>query len=136
MNNEIILKEGEELSEEFEVKEEHAARVVGSGNVDVLSTPSMISFMENVCWKLAQRKLPEGKTTVGTRVDVYHLKPVPIGEKIRVYAKLLKIEGRKLVFSVEAYLNNVLVGKGTHERFLIDERKFLDTVRKMRTKSS
>ena len=136
MDNEIALKEGEELSEEFEVKEEHAAKVVGSGSVDVLSTPSMISFMENTCWKLAQRRLPEGKTTVGTRIDVYHLKPVPIGEKIRVCAKLLKIEGRKLVFSVEAYLNNVLVGKGTHERFLIDERKFLDTVRKMRTKSS
>jgi len=130
------IKAGISLIEEHEVKPEHAAKHVGSGEVEVLSTPSMIAFMERTALKCVQKHLPEGYTTVGTRVDVRHLKPAPIGAKVTVEAKLIEVDGRKLKFEVKAYWKGAVIGEGNHERYVVNIEKFLSKIKKAIAESS
>lgn len=117
--------------DEYTIREEHIAKHVGSGDVAVLSTPSMIAFMEKTSMKCVQQYLPEEYTTVGTLVNVRHLNPAPLGSTIRVESKLLAREGKKLVFEVRAYYRGMLLGEGFHERFIVHRERFIEKVRKL-----
>lgn len=119
----------------FVVGDEHVAKHVGSGDVEVLSTPSMIAFMERVAMECVQVFLPEGYTTVGTAVEVRHLNPAPKGVEVEVAAKLVEVDGRRLKFEVEARWGSVLVGKGVHERFIVERLKFLEKVKELARKA-
>jgi len=125
------LKLGLKREESYIVKESDIASFLGSGDVAVLSTPAMILMMESTSLKLAQEYLPEGYTTVGTKVCVSHLKPAPLGARVRVISELTEVDGRRLVFKVEAYWNDVKIGEGTHERFVVNREKFLAKVKEM-----
>ena len=116
---------GEKFSFKFTTSSEHSAKHVGSGDVDVLSTPSMILFMEEACRRYMDDRLPESETTVGTRVDIYHVKAAPVGSEIEVHGTLLAIEGRKLVFWVEVWHNGRRIGYGVHERYIVNREAFL-----------
>ncbi len=111
----------------FKAGPEHSASHLGSG-AEVLSTPSLISFMERACKALAE-PLPKGQTTVGVRIDVHHLRAAPIGAEIEVKATLLSIDGRRLVFWAEAFRDGERIGQGIHERRIIDEDEFLKGLR-------
>jgi len=124
------IEEGLEYEKEYEIQEQHTAKFLGSGDVEVLSTPSMILFMENTARLSVEQKLPEGLTTVGTHVDVRHLRPAPLGGMVKIKAKLLRQEGRKLLFEVKAFWRDELIGEGIHERFIVDREKFLEKVKK------
>jgi len=124
------IEEGLEYEKEYEIQEQHTAKFLGSGDVEVLSTPSMILFMENTARLSVEQKLPEGLTTVGTHVDVRHLRPAPLGGVVKIKAKLLRQEGRKLLFEVKAFWRDELIGEGIHERFIVDREKFLEKVKK------
>lgn len=117
-------------SKRFVVGEEHTASHLGSGDVAVLSTPSMILFMESTALELAQRYLPEGKTTVGIGIDVRHLRAAPVGAEIEVRAELLSVDGKRLVFWVEAWWGDKKIGHGVHERAIVDKEEFLSRLRK------
>jgi len=123
------LKEGLEVEIEYLVEDKHAASFIGSSDVKVLSTPSMICMMEKTSRLLVQRYLPEGQTTVGTKVNVSHIKAVPVGVKIRIKSKLTRIEGRRLTFDVVAYWRGAKVGMGTHERYIVEKDRFLEKLR-------
>ncbi len=116
---------GEEFIIEKVVEAGHFASVWGSGGQDVFATPCMIAFMEGACLQLAQKDLPEGQTTVGTRVCVDHVKPSGLNQRLRIHAKLVSIDGRQLVFQVEAYDEDGLIGKGMHNRAIIDTERFM-----------
>ncbi len=118
-----------EFEHEYIVEDQHTAKFLGSGDVEVLSTPAMILFMENTARLSVEGELPENLTTVGTHVDVRHLRPAPKGARIRVISRLLKQEGRKLVFEVKAFWRDELIGEGTHERYIVDREKFLRKVK-------
>jgi len=109
----------------FVVRKEDTATFLGSGDINVLSTPAMIAMMENTARLLVQEYLNPENTTVGIRVNVSHLKAAPEGAKIRVIAKLTNIEGRKLIFDVDAYWNDIKIGTGEHERFIVNRERFL-----------
>ncbi|RLG52141.1 MAG: thioesterase [Thermoproteota archaeon] len=126
---EVDLKTGIRKKAQFMIREEHSAKSVGSGDVKVLSTPSMIAFMEAMSRDLVQPYLPEGYTTVGTRVDVRHLSPAPVGHEIIVISELTAVEGRKLIFKVEAFWKGNKIGEGKHERYIVNLERFLDKVR-------
>lgn len=96
-----------------------------SGCLDVLATPILVAFMENVCLECVQGELDEGMTTVGTLVNISHLAPTPIGMKVRFECTLREIDRRRLVFDVKAFDEVSLVGEGTHERFVVDGEKFV-----------
>lgn len=120
------LEIGLTLTESYIIGREHAARSVGSGEVEVLSTPAMVAFMEKTASRCVKSKLPENSITVGTRIDIRHLSPTPIGEKIKVKAELVKIDNRKLVFRVKAEWHNEVIGRGQHERFIVNKERFLE----------
>ena len=98
---------------------------IGSGGLDVLSTPSMIALMENAALKAVDSVLPPGQITVGTRLDVRHLAATPVGLEIRARAELTEVDGRKLTFHVEAFDPHEKIGEGIHERAVVDPARLL-----------
>ncbi|AWR96413.1 thioesterase [Acidianus sulfidivorans JP7] len=118
----------ESLQKEFLVKPENSASYVSSGAVDVLSTPSMIAFMEDTSFNLLQNKLSEGLTSVGFHIDVKHLAPAPIGGKIVVKSTIISENKRRVVFKVEAYYNGKKIGEGIHERVIVNKEEFMKKV--------
>lgn len=118
----------ETAEKEFVVRPEHSASYISSGAVNVLSTPSMIAFMEDVSFNLLQKKLKEGLTSVGYKIDVKHIAPAPIGAKIKVKSTIIAEEGRKVVFKVEVYYKDKKIGEGIHERIIVDEKEFMKKV--------
>lgn len=117
--------------EDYIVEEENIARHVGSGDVAVLSTPSMIAFMEETSMKCTQQYLPSEYTTVGVAVNVKHVNPAPLGSTVRVESKILSHEGRRIVYEVKAYYKGLLVGEGVHERFIVNREKFAEKVKRL-----
>ncbi|HEX8967850.1 MAG TPA: thioesterase family protein [Chloroflexota bacterium] len=107
------------------VDQASVASAVGSGGIDVFATPSLIALMENAARQAVEAALPVGQTTVGIRVDVRHLAPSPLGARVRARAELLEIDGRRLVFHVEAFDSHEKVGEGTHERAIVDPARLL-----------
>lgn len=106
------------------VEKQHLASVMKSGSLDVLATPQMIAWMEEAACLCLD--LEEGKTSVGTLMNVSHDMASPLGAVIEIHATLLEQDNRKLVFEVQAFQNDKSVGKGRHERFIVDAKKFLD----------
>lgn len=86
----------------------------------VLSTPAMIGMMEHATAVAVEPELPPGAITVGTRVEVDHLKAVPDGATVRAWARLVKHEGRFLVFEVEARSGEHLIGRGRVFRAIVE----------------
>jgi len=107
------------------VQHADSAAALGGGSVDVFATPAMILIMEEAARLVVQNELPEGHTTVGTVVNIKHLAATPVGKKVNATAKLTFVDGRRLVFEVEAADENGIIGKGTHERAIIDIKRFM-----------
>jgi predicted thioesterase len=97
----------------------------GSGGLPVFSTPSLVGIMESVAVIALRGHLPPGQATVGGHIDVRHLAATPVGMKVRARAELTAVEGRKLTFKVQAWDEVELIGEAIHDRFVIDETKFL-----------
>ena len=127
----LNLKGGLKCVNTYTVEEQHTAKHIGSGSLKVLATPAMIAFMEHTAMICVEKYLPKGMTTVGTHVDVRHKLPVPLGAKVKVEAILEKVDGRRLIFSVKAFLGDRIVGEGIHERYIVDVSKFLEKVKKV-----
>lgn len=121
---------GVRCSRVFTVEEVHSAQHVRSGTVNVLSTPSMIAFIEETALGCIQGYLPQGHTSVGTHVNVKHVRAVPIGASVTVEVEVVQVEGRRVVFSAKVYWGGTVVGEGTHERYIVDVERFLAKVAK------
>ncbi|HWJ03407.1 MAG TPA: thioesterase family protein [Verrucomicrobiae bacterium] len=91
----------------------------------VFSTPFLVAIAEGACYKAVQTKLPEGFSTVGTVVNIRHLAPTPVGMKVTAICELVEVDDRRLVFKVEAHDEVKKVAEGSHERFIIDSKKFV-----------
>jgi fluoroacetyl-CoA thioesterase len=118
------------------VEEENTAIHLGSGNVSALATPEMIRWMEKASVAAVDPLLPEGYKTVGILVNVRHLAATPMGMKVRVRAELVEVDGRRLVFRVEAHDEVEKVGEGEHHRMIIDAKRFGEKVSKKRESAS
>ncbi len=109
----------------MEVTAEKTAVAVGSGDMPVLATPMMMALMENAAMLAVSPHLAEGETTVGGQIESSHLAPTAVCKTVSATATLVKVEGRKLFFEIEAYEGDKLLGKGTHLRFIVNREKFL-----------
>lgn len=127
---EFNLKQGIKKSEEHTITENDTANTVGSGNLQVLATPVMVAWMEHTAMLAVADELPEGWTTVGTELNISHMASTPIGLKVRIEAELIEADKRRLLFSVSAYDDFEKVGEGLHERFIINEEKFMQKASK------
>ncbi|MDO4690672.1 MAG: thioesterase family protein [Fusobacterium sp.] len=125
-----------EVGMSYEIKrpvtEKDTAARAASGAVEVFATPIMIAWMEEASLQLVQKELEEGLTTVGTEVNIRHLKGSLVGTKMKVVSTLKEIDRKRLVFDVAVYEEegDVLVGEGTHTRFIIDTAKFFEKLKK------
>src|ERR1700694_5504706 len=104
---------------------ENTAAHVGAGGVEVFATPMMIALMENAAWQAGGDALGPGYVTVGTVVNARHLAATPLGQKVRATAQLVEIDGRRLVFQVEAFDEQRKIGDGQHERFIVHLERFM-----------
>jgi len=120
-----MIEIGLKNTKEITVTEELTASNVGSGLLPVFATPSMIALMEATASESVMPYLEEGTTTVGTHLDISHLSADPVGMKIVCESELIEIDGRKLVFNVTANDKFGVVGKGTHERFIVKCDSFM-----------
>ncbi|MCD8284954.1 MAG: thioesterase family protein [Prevotellaceae bacterium] len=107
------------------VTEEMLAPSVGSGDLRVLSTPSLAALMENAAMLCVADMLPEGSTTVGSRIECSHLRPTPEGEAIEATATLQAVDGRRLTFNITAFDTKGKIGEATHVRCIVDRQRFL-----------
>lgn len=110
----------------FQVGEENTAIHVGSGNSKVLATPWMIAFMERTSHQLLAEVLPEGFSSVGVLVNIRHLAPTLVGSTIWVQTQVREIDGARVTFDVQARDHVEKIGEGTHQRFVINEQRFLE----------
>lgn len=106
------------------VNEDNTAKTMGSGTLDVFATPALIALMEETCWRSVADKLDEGCGTVGTRLEVSHTAPTPVGMEVTCESTLTEVDGRRLVFEVTVRDAKGVVGEGRHERFVIQNDKF------------
>ena len=111
------------------VESKDTAKSYGSGMVEVFATPAMITMMENTCLQCVQESLTKGYTTVGTAVDIRHIKATPIGHLIKCVAKLVNINGNKLTFEVEAFDEDGKIGLGIHKRYIINHDEFMKSIK-------
>ena len=118
------LKVGLKNSAEIVVEEKFTALAMGSGSLKVLATPQMICLMEKAAADLVEKILPTEFTSVGILMNVKHTAPTPVGMKIHADAEIISVEERKIIFEVAAYDEVGEIGRGTHERFIVQREKF------------
>lgn len=119
---------------ELVVTPDLTADAMGNPGVKVFATPAVITLLENASSKVLRPHLPPGGGSVGTRVDVRHLAATPAGMTVRARATIVEVDGRRVVFDVEARDAVEKIAEGRHERFLVaDMARFLE--RAMRKKA-
>lgn len=120
--------EGLEKELEYVVTDNDTAKRVGSGTLEVLATPRLIAWLENASMSLVEDKLGEGETTVGTKIYASHMAATPVGMKVKVVAKVVKVDGKRILFEICAYDEKEKILDGIHERRTITVAKFAERV--------
>ena len=123
------MKIGDKGTVTVKVTKENCASAIGSGALDVFATPSMIALMENAACEAIKASLQPGESSVGTKVNISHLKASALEDTITATATLTEIDGRRLVFEVVSNDSKGIIGEGTHERFVINVEKFLSKLK-------
>lgn len=103
------------------VKPEHLANNFKDAMLPpVLSTPVMVMIMENAALNALKVYLEPGESAVGTRVEVSHIAPTPVGKRVTGEAEVTKVDGRRIEFTVSARDELEEIGAGAHERMVVD----------------
>ena len=124
-----MLETGLTSTVTIQVSEEETAATVGSGDLPVLATPMMIALMEKAAMSAVAPSIEPCSTTVGSRIEVSHVKATSVGETVQAIATLINIDRRQLDFRVEARnKSGELLGEGTHTRFIVDRERFMERV--------
>lgn len=115
------------FEESYVIKNENSAENMGSGDLAVLSTPSLVAFMENAAKNYLNKFLPEEMGSVGSNININHIAPTLIGNSITVRGKITEvIKEKKIKFSIEAYEKDKKIGEAEHTRVIINNTKFLE----------
>ena len=126
MNIEI----NKEFKENYLVQENNTAKNMGSGDLDVLATPSLVAFMENAAKNYLNIFLTDELGSVGSNININHLAPTLIGKEITVQGKITEIIKEKIIiFSLEAYVEDKKIGDSIHTRVIINNEKFLSKLK-------
>ena len=107
------------------VTPQNTAQAACSGALPVFGTPYMCALMEEAAWKSIAPCLEEGQGTVGTRLDISHDSATPVGMKVWAESEITEVDGKRLVLTVAAFDERGPIGRGTHERFIVTDERFL-----------
>ena len=110
---------------ELTVTDADSAQALGSGDVPVLGTPRVLALAEAATVACTARQMPSGVTTVGTRAEIEHRAPTPVGRHVTALATLAKVDGRKLLFEVVVRDGETLVAEVRVERAIVDRQRFI-----------
>ncbi len=117
---------GRQAELRFRVTDDDTANAVGSGDLPVLGTPRLLAWLEAATCAAVDDALPQGHTTVGTRVDVEHRAASSIGAQVQVRAVVTQVVGRAVTFAVTAGQGGgEVVAQGTIGRVVVDRERFL-----------
>ena len=100
----------------------------GNTGVFVLATPHLVGLFEGTAVRALHPHLEVGQSSVGTHVDIRHLKATPVGDTVTLTAEVTSVDGRRVTFNVTAEDSSGLAGEGTHERVLVDLERFMQRV--------
>src|SRR5204863_8219870 len=112
---------------ELTVTDADTAQTLGSGDVPVLGTPRVVALAEAATVAATTTRLPPGTTTVGTRVELEHRRPTPVGRRVVAEARLVKADDRRLTFDVTVREVDAVVATGRVERVLVDRHRFVES---------
>ena len=107
------------------VTDANTAQAACSGALPVFGTPFMCALMEEAAWKSIAPHLEPGQSTVGTRLEVSHDSATPVGMKVWAETEITEVDGKRLVLTVAAFDERGPIGRGTHERFIVTDERFL-----------
>ncbi len=107
------------------VTDANTAQAACSGALPVFGTPFMCALMEEAAWKSIAPHLEPGQSTVGTRLEVSHDSATPVGMKVWAESEITEVDGKRLVLTVAAFDERGPIGRGTHERFIVTDERFL-----------
>ena len=121
------MKIGESNEVSCVVTAAQTAEAVGSGGMTVFGTPFLAALMENAAFTYMQERLPEGRSSVGTRLEISHTSPTPVGMKVTARAEVTGISpnGKLVDFKVTAWDEAGPIGEGSHQRAVIGLERFL-----------
>jgi predicted thioesterase len=128
------FKLNETRIETVTVGDSQAITFLGPEGPRVLSTPKMIGFMERTCRDLVFDMLDQGFDTVGTHVNVYHKSAAAMGSTVVFTAELAEVifddkeQPRRVEFRVTAVQGDKIIGEGTHQRAIVNVRRFKEKV--------
>ena len=91
---------------------------------EVFATAFMVGFMEWACMEALRPYLEEGERTLGTMINITHQAATPPGMKVTAHVKYLEVDGKRTLWEIEARDEVEIIGKGTHERFTVNNEKF------------
>ena len=123
-----MLEAGIKNKKDMIVTEENTAKAVGSGGLEVFATPALIALAEKTAYESVVPYLEEGQGTVGTNIDIKHIAATPVGMRVVCETELIEYDAsnpRRLLFSVNVYDEVEKIAEGTHERFVINNDKFM-----------
>ncbi|MFA7082592.1 MAG: thioesterase family protein [Bacteroidales bacterium] len=126
---EIDIPKGHKGEKEVVVNLQNTAKAYGSGLIDVFATPAMVALMEETAHTSVQDFLPEGMVSVGTEINVKHIKATPLGMKVKCNSVLEKVEGKRLFYTIEAFDEVSKIGEATHTRYIVDAIKFVERLK-------
>lgn len=124
------IKEGLQAFEEVIVEKNNTALSYGSGTLEVFATPALCALMEKTSLKAVNPFIEEGYSTVGIDIKIKHMKASPLNAHIKCKSELYKVEGKKLFFSLEAFDEKGKIGEGTHIRYIVNIKDFLEKANK------
>ena len=113
---------------ETTVERTDTAYEVGSGDLLVYATPCMVALMEGAACNAIADGIPDGKTSVGTMLNISHISATPVGMDVRAEAEVIEVDGINITFQITAYDEAGKIGEGPHKRAIITIQKFLDKV--------
>lgn len=119
-----MLQPGIKAEKSLTVTDANTAKTMGSGTLDVFATPAMVALIEQTAYTSIESELEPGWGSVGTSLNIQHLSATPVGMTVTATTELVEVDRRRQVFHAEVYDEKGLVGKGTHERFLVENEKF------------
>ena len=119
-----MIEAGIKGAAELTVSAADTARARRSGTLDVLATPALAELVERCCWESIAEYLDEGQTTVGTRLELRHNAPTPVGMTVRCESVLTAVDRRALSFQVRAFDAAGEIAVAEHDRFIVDAQRF------------
>jgi fluoroacetyl-CoA thioesterase len=114
----------------YVVTDKDTADVYGSGLLPVLSTPHLIGWMENTSQKAVMPFMKPGESTVGIRIQMKHKAATPVGMQVRVRSEVVAFDGKRVVFRVLAWDEVDEIGECEHERYIINDERFMKRMEK------